>query len=214
MDEVLSGIRTFLDSEEKYEEIGIPYHMGILLYGPPGTGKSSTLSAIANEFGLDIAFISLGSLQSGDALENISMEIEPGTLVVLEDIDAITAASTRDHQSGQVDTSALLNVLDGPMSPHGCVFALTTNHIENLDPAVIRSGRIEYQIELGYMDNYQLKSMCKSVFKDDVEGLPEITEEMGITPSDIVDVIRDKVSNLDDAKHDVIKYVQRRAHGN
>lgn len=69
--------------------------------------------------------------------------------------------------------NGILNCLDGFNNPEGLIVIMTTNYPDKLDCALLRSGRIDMNIELTYLDKYQAKNMFKAFFNDDT-----IFEEM------------------------------------
>lgn len=202
MERLVGGIELFQKSEDLYSKIGIPYHTGILLSGPPGTGKTSTLVALANHFHMDVIFVNLSTIGNDDGLAQCVSEASPDTLIILEDVDTVYATKTREDGKdspkppNSVTLGGLLNVLDGQMSPHGCVFGLTTNHLDKIDPALYRDGRIEYREELGYMDDHQFKKFYKYVFDKDPVDFPEVRPEYKITPATIAGVLRRDISDF------------------
>lgn len=138
-------IEKFLSSENDYIKKGIPYSMGILLHGPPGTGKSSLIHAIASQYNKNIYYSKSGKL------DRVGEVVDEGGILVLEDIDASKIKHNREDGSPTDTTSFsdILNVLDGTLTPHGLITIATTNHITNLDPALVRHGRFDVQLKLG-----------------------------------------------------------------
>lgn len=134
---LLGAIDQFLASEQKHLERGEPWHLGILLTGDPGGGKSSIIHAIASYLHRDMYLVN-ESLGLGDFVPRRQ-------LLVIEDIDTTKMLKGEDKD---VPISELLNVLDGPLTPHGMITIATTNHVEKLDPALIRKGRFDIQVEL------------------------------------------------------------------
>jgi hypothetical protein len=96
-----------------------------------------------------------------------------------------------------LNLSYFLNLLDGTLSVDNLLFIMTTNHIENLDPALIRNGRIDVNIELKCCDRYQIASIYNKITKKALE--PEILEkipEYKYKPIDIIThVLKYYVSN-------------------
>ena len=214
MERLVDGIEMFQKSEDLYSKIGIPYHTGILLSGPPGTGKTSTLVALANHFHMDVVFINLSSIGNDDGLAQCVGEVSPDTLIILEDVDTVYATRTRGGvevdvkpSDSSVTLGGLLNVLDGQMSPHGCVFGLTTNHLDKIDPALYRDGRIEYREDLGYMDDHQFRKFYNYVFDKDPVGFPEVRPEYKITPATIAGVLRRDISNFPVASEKIRTFI-------
>lgn len=199
MEQITSHIRTFLNNEKAYANSGIPYHTGLLFHGVPGTGKSSTATAIASEFGLDVYYVSLPVLDGDEALQDCFSNIPPRSMIVLEDIDVVHATRSReDSDEGKkgVTMAGLLNVLDGQLAPHGVVVIMTTNRLEVLDEAIIRPGRIDLNVELGALDDFQLRKICQYYMGFEPEGLPHVTVEDNITSAAVVGIFRDYITDF------------------
>ncbi|KKN75692.1 hypothetical protein LCGC14_0377950 [marine sediment metagenome] len=173
--QLLDAIKKFKDSEQWYIEHGIPYQLGILLYGPPGTGKTSLIRAIAAHMNTGLAVLNSQQLAAVSDFENDK------DIIVVEDIDSNLATAKRrtendcevgDNSKGvnsdahvadavkaenELRTifgggiSGILNALDGISISHGRVIVMTTNHIKKLDSALLRPGRIDVKLELGYV---------------------------------------------------------------
>jgi hypothetical protein len=141
-------IAQFLRCKKDYARFGIPYRRSMLFAGPPGLGKTSLIHALASEHDLPIYMIAVGpqTTDSGLAAALRSVSDRRGALLVLEDVDALFTIE-RDQDSSKTKTalsfSGLLNALDGLSAPSGVVLMLTTNHIDRLDPALLRPGRID-----------------------------------------------------------------------
>jgi chaperone BCS1 len=159
---IVDDVKDFLASSSWYNDRGIPYRRGYLLHGPPGTGKSSFIQALAGELDYDIAVLNLSERGlTDDRLNHLLTVIPSRTLVLLEDVDA--AFSTRRLQSdadgyrgANVTFSGLLNALDGVASAEERVIFLTTNHVERLDEALVRPGRVDMFVRLGEATRYQV----------------------------------------------------------
>ncbi|KAJ6562735.1 P-loop containing nucleoside triphosphate hydrolase protein [Mycena vulgaris] len=183
---ILADAREFLASEKWYNMAGIPHRRGYLLYGEPGTGKSSTIHALAGELGLEIYFISLASPGIDDySLGKLISDTPSRCILLVEDIDC--AFPSRDggdeeedepildkdgnplrHNStpprSNVTLAGLLNVLDSVSSLEGRLTFATTNHIENLDSALIRAGRMDVKIQYKFADSTQIQQVFKRFF--------------------------------------------------
>jgi len=181
---LVEDIKDFLDPETRawYSQRGIPYRKGYLLYGPPGTGKSSLSLAIAGACDLDIYILNISSLDDS-SLGKLFTELPANCVVLVEDIDAVNATQSRQRgtvETGQYETgsngkpqgkvslSALLNVLDGVGSQEGRVLIMTTNHTDRLDAALIRPGRVDIKLELGYTNqDINARLFCALFMRDD-----------------------------------------------
>jgi len=172
-DEVLEDMKDFLntDTQKWYAERGIPYQRGYLLFGPPGTGKSSFSLSLGGEFELDIYTLPLLGI-SDSKLMKLFAELPPHCVVLLEDVDAAGTGRRTNADNDQenkpssaVTLSGLLNVLDGVSSQEGRVLIMTTNHIERLDPALIRPGHTDKKVHFSLADKKISAQLFHTVFK-------------------------------------------------
>ncbi len=152
MDELVREIERFRDNQAWYIDRGIPWRLGVLLFGPPGSGKSSTALAIASHFNMDIALLNLnGFTASDETLRKMMSRLPPNTLVLLEDVDCLGIARVKrgGNMEEKISFSGFLNAIDGVAASEGRILLMTTNHIEKLDPALIRPGRADVKMEIG-----------------------------------------------------------------
>jgi chaperone BCS1 len=187
------------DTRQWYANHGIPYRRGYLFSGPPGTGKTSLSSAIAGVFGLDIYVLSLldPNISESHFLRLFS-EVPTQCVVLLEDIDAagmtlkranedpVTADTTtyfdamkkRARPGAPVSTapptpislSALLNAIDGVSSQEGRILIMTTNAPQDLDPALIRPGRVDMHVRFELPSRVEFQELFRSMFSDAPSG--------------------------------------------
>ena len=175
--EIFESIDIWKKSEDFYRERGIPYKLGILLYGEPGTGKSSLVHAIASELNKDVIVLTAGAILNGKLNKYNMVCCDTPPIIVIEEIDTIV--NSRQNELGEkekVILSELLNFLDGPSSPDSCVVIATTNHIEKLDPAIIRSGRFDIKIHMGKISRDLAIQMCLDFGCNPEEILDDSTE--------------------------------------
>ena len=166
MEDLIADAKSFLVKREWYVERGIPYRRGYLLHGPPGTGKSSAVVAIASALGMDIAMLSLGDSNMDDSgISELFSTIPVNSIVLMEDIDcAFLERKDGDDKRSKVTFSGLLNAIDGVAAGEGRILFATTNHIERLDPALIRPGRIDRKMFIGYAMKEQAKRLFARFF--------------------------------------------------
>ena len=159
----------------------------------PGTGKSSLAFAVASNFGLKIYCLSLSdrTLQDKD-LPGLFSNFSPPALLLLEDIDSAglnresqvegrddnfkaqkrpedTGNSTDKQASGHVTKSSitlsgLLNAIDGVVAPTGHILIMTSNRPETLDPALVRPGRVDANVEFTLASKDQAESIFKRMY--------------------------------------------------
>lgn len=91
--------------------------------------------------------------------------------MLLEDIDAAFTKRTQSDNQGyqsMITFSGLLNSLDGVASAEERIIFLTTNHVEKLDPALIRPGRVDLKEYLGNASDYQIREMFLRFYDDEL----------------------------------------------
>ena len=184
-EKLLNHLDVFKEKESWYLEKGIPYQTGILLYGPPGTGKTSIIKAIADYLGYQMHILSSSRL---GYIESAMFSLPEKSLVVIEDIDGCDATKKRvetdvpnDESPKLVENtgepneikfdlslaniSDILNAIDGISQVHGRILIATTNHIEKLDKALIREGRFDLKLEIGYVDQHVLSEIFYNFYE-------------------------------------------------
>ncbi|XP_057786763.1 AAA-ATPase At3g50940-like [Salvia miltiorrhiza] len=164
-DVILKDVDRFLQRRDYYRKVGKAWKRGYLLYGPPGTGKSSFIAAMANYLNFDVYDLELTELRQNSDLRKLLLATANKSILVVEDIDCTIdlqdKLATRDQTSfpgfnnqeqNKVTLSGLLNFVDGLWSSCGDerIIIFTTNHIEKLDPALLRPGRMDVHINMSY----------------------------------------------------------------
>ena len=148
---ISENLKEFLASEYHYNRLALPWHRGYMFHGPPETGKTSLVKALAQEFNLDLWYLSLSDLKAESSLLGLLSEVGPRSILLLEDIDIMKITHDRDGaDQGTISMSSLLNTLDGVATPHGLISIMTTNNFEVLDPALTRAGRMDMIEKLDY----------------------------------------------------------------
>ncbi len=161
----LEDMRWFYGARDWYAVRGVPWRRGYLLYGPPGTGKSSLIRALASELGLDIAALDVGrATLTDEGLREAMMAAPKRCLLAVEDVDAVFTRREAGSATGGVSFSGLLNAIDGVGAQEGRALALTTNHLERLDPALIRPGRIDVRVEMGHVGAATARALYERFF--------------------------------------------------
>ncbi|KAF2761294.1 putative mitochondrial chaperone BCS1 [Pseudovirgaria hyperparasitica] len=173
---IVEDLESFIQARTWYLDRGIPYRRGYLLYGPPGTGKSSFIQALAGHFDFNIAMLNVSQRGlTDDKLNHLLTKVPSRTIVLLEDADAAfinrKVAGEDGYSGATVTFSGLLNALDGVASAEERIIFLTTNHIERLDEALVRPGRVDMTVRLGEATEGQIEQLWDRFYADfDGEG--------------------------------------------
>lgn len=179
-------IQQYLVSKEWYDQKIIPWRTGIVLEGPPGTGKSTLALALCGEFNCNL-FIANLSMVSDDKLVKMFRSLPPKSVILIEDIDSYAIAKTRKKQKAKKggsepisssgdekddseklfgSLSGLLNAIDGLTATEDRILLATTNHIEKLDPALVRPGRFELILKIDNLNDETARKMFKKFYPD------------------------------------------------
>ncbi|KAL2270873.1 hypothetical protein VTJ83DRAFT_244 [Remersonia thermophila] len=168
---LVKDVKDFLAAQQWYTDRGVPYRRGYLLYGPPGTGKTSFIQALAGELDYSVAMINLSEVgMTDDLLAQLLTQLPEKSILLLEDVDAALANRRQRDPDGYtgptVTASGLLNALDGLAAGEDRITFLTTNHIDRLDPALIRPGRVDMMVRIGEATRYQAGQMWDRYYGD------------------------------------------------
>lgn len=168
---VVDDVRDFMSRQQWYVDRGIPYRRGYLLFGPPGSGKSSFIQALAGELDFSVAMINLSEMgMTDDKLAYLLTKLPKKSLLLLEDADAAFVnrrqRETDGYNGATVTFSGLLNALDGLAAGEERIAFLTTNHVDRLDPALIRPGRVDMMLRIGEATRYQTAQMWDRFYGD------------------------------------------------
>ena len=175
LNEIKQDLISFFDAKQWYTDHGIPYQRGYLLLGPPGNGKTSTVIALASVFNRDIHIVSLSTV--GDAqLASLVAELPEHAVVLIEDVDCLFDQRERKSDaSEQLSFSGFINAIDGVSAPPGRVLFMTTNHVESLDPALLRPGRVDRRFEFKNAD----PDMAERLFEQFFPGVGHLAKHFG-----------------------------------
>ncbi len=193
LDLILLKIKKFTESEAWYIRHAIPYQLGILFYGTPGTGKTSLIKALAAYLNYPIYVLAADKINH---IADMMSDLPPKALLVIEDIDCSNSVISRNKDIGpnkkenvaktelmRPNLSTILNTLDGLYSLHGRILIATTNHIEKLDTALLRPGRIDLKIEFNYVNSEIFEQFINHFFPNNKIDYTKIKIKENITTS-------------------------------
>ena len=162
--EELEEIVDFLRNPAKYNGIGARIPKGVILTGPPGTGKTLLAKAVAGEAGVPFfsisgsdfveMFVGVGASRVRD-LFNDAKKNAP-CIVFIDEIDAVARRRGTGLGGGHDEREQTLNQMlvemDGFGVNEGIIVMAATNRVDILDPAILRPGRFDRKVQVGYPD--------------------------------------------------------------
>ncbi len=160
----MAEIVDFLKNPKKYAEIGARIPKGVLLLGPPGTGKTLLARAVAGEAGCPFfpisgsdfveMFVGVGASRVRDLFEQAKKNAP--AIIFIDEIDAVGrhrgAGLGGGHDEREQTLNQLLVEMDGFTGNESVIVIAATNRRDILDPALLRPGRFDRQIVVGYPD--------------------------------------------------------------
>ncbi|XP_077222888.1 AAA-ATPase At3g50940-like [Tasmannia lanceolata] len=233
-EEIKADLVNFVNGREFYSRVGRTWKRGYLLYGPPGTGKTSLIAAIANFLEFDIYDLELTVVTSNYELRKLLIATSRKSVIVVEDVDCTLDLSDRENNNSAassyhranyysapsristVSLSGVLNFVDGLWSSCGGerLMIFTTNHIEKLDPALLRPGRMDKHINLSYCEFKAFKILMKNYLyieehklEEEVEGFLPLVK---ITPADVAEIFMSCNDDADLGMKNLVKELEKR----
>ena len=193
-EEIVADLTSFTESKARLVRLELPWRRGYLLSGPPGTGKTSLSLAIAGTLSFNLYSLSLTDIESDGMLRQAVGSLRANSVLVIEDIDAYSVSHDRDHNAardGKLSLSGLLNSLDGFETPNGLVTVVTTNHADRLDPALVRSGRLDRMFHLGTMQKAGIERLFTWFYEEvPPSPLPDSVDEAELSPAFVTELFK------------------------
>ncbi|GAB3761866.1 cell division protease FtsH [Nocardioides ginsengisegetis] len=238
--EELGEIKEFLQEPAKFQAVGAKIPKGVLLYGPPGTGKTLLARAVAGEAGVPFysisgsdfveMFVGVGASRVRDLFEQ-AKENAPA-IVFIDEIDAVGrhrgAGMGGGHDEREQTLNQLLVEMDGFDVRGGVILIAATNRPDVLDPALLRPGRFDRQIQVDAPDLNGRHMILKvhsrgKPMAPDIDLLSIARRTPGFTGADLANVLNEAAlltargnqklitdASLDEAIDRVIAGPQRR----
>ncbi|MBM9461034.1 ATP-dependent zinc metalloprotease FtsH [Nocardioides sp. zg-536] len=206
--EELGEIKEFLAEPAKFQAVGAKIPKGVLLYGPPGTGKTLLARAVAGEAGVPFysisgsdfveMFVGVGASRVRDLFEQ-AKENAPA-IVFIDEIDAVGrhrgAGMGGGHDEREQTLNQLLVEMDGFDVRGGVILIAATNRPDVLDPALLRPGRFDRQIQVDAPDLsgrkriLEVHSRGKPLYSD-VDLLSVARRTPGFSGADLANVLNE-----------------------
>ena len=206
--EELGEIKEFLQEPAKFQAVGAKIPKGVLLYGPPGTGKTLLARAVAGEAGVPFysisgsdfveMFVGVGASRVRDLFEQ-AKENAPA-IVFIDEIDAVGrhrgAGMGGGHDEREQTLNQLLVEMDGFDIRGGVILIAATNRPDVLDPALLRPGRFDRQIQVDAPDLNGRHMILKvhsrgKPIAPDIDLLSVARRTPGFTGADLANVLNE-----------------------
>lgn len=190
----LNEIAALLKNKEKIVSFNIDAPKGILLYGPPGTGKTMLAKAFANEAELPFISTTGSELLDMELMKKVfkrAREYAP-SIIFIDEIDAI---GKRDGSRLDILINQFLTEINGFGDSSDIFIIAATNLKEKLDPAILRSGRIDIHIHIGMLDKeargYFIDKMLKNPTIGNINKSKLIKFSVGMSGADLQKAYRE-----------------------
>ena len=204
----LQEVVDFLRNPQKFNDIGARIPHGILLSGPPGTGKTLLARAVAGE--ADVQFLSIsgsdfmemyvgvGASRVRDLFDQ-AKKMAPA-IIFIDEIDAVGrkrgSGLGGGHDEREQTLNQLLVEMDGFSRTEGVIVLAATNRVDILDPALLRPGRFDRQIHVGYPDAKGREEILKVHAKgkrldDSVDFKTVALASSGLTGADLSNLLNE-----------------------
>ena len=203
--EELSEMVDFLKSPEKFSTLGARIPKGVLLVGPPGTGKTLLARAVAGE--ADVPFFSIsgsdfvemyvgvGASRVRDLFDQAKKEAP--SVIFIDEIDAVGrhrgAGMGGGHDEREQTLNQLLVEMDGFEKNQGVIVIAATNRPDILDPALLRPGRFDRQVRVGYPDTKGREAILR-VHSKNKPLAPDV--DLGVIANSTVGFVGADLENL------------------
>lgn len=206
--EELREVVEYLKDPGKFMKLGAKIPRGVLLVGPPGTGKTLLAKAVAGEAGVPFfsisgsdfveMYVGVGASRVRDLFDTARKA--PAAIIFIDEIDAVGrhrgAGLGGGHDEREQTLNQLLVEMDGFGSHSGVIVMAATNRPDILDPALLRPGRFDRRITVGYPDIHGREEILKvhsrnKPFEKDVDLARIAQLTVGFTGADLANLLNE-----------------------
>lgn len=185
---LLKDVEDFLANKQWYHDRGLPHKKTFILHGKPGGGKTSLVKSVAAHFNMNLARINLNDM-TDHSLEQALATVPKRTVVLVEDFDSVDAVKMRNSLKSELrrkakekgeeeenkdsvklmdfdrlTLSGILNALDGVVELDGTIIFMTTNVLNEIDPALTRKGRVDKIYEVTALTHREVVEYIELMF--------------------------------------------------
>lgn len=162
---ITERIDFFLNNKDFYKKKNLPYKLSMMLHGKSGTGKTSIIKALCTYTNRPLYILEMSRVAPTKLSQLVASCT--GGILVIEDVDRSGIVNTKQEPIEEDDSSnqssvgrdhigIIMNAFDGLIEPNDVIIIFTTNHIDKIDEAMLRPGRIDCTFEIGTLS-------CKTV---------------------------------------------------
>jgi len=206
--EELVEVVEYLKNPQKFVKLGAKIPRGVLLVGPPGTGKTLLAKAVAGEAGVPFLslsgsdfielYVGVGASRVRDLFDTARKA--PASIIFIDEIDAIGrhrgSGLGGGHDEREQTLNQILVEMDGFNTRDGVIVIAATNRPDILDPALLRPGRFDRQITVGYPDIKGREEILavhakNKPFENDVDFKRIAQTTVGFTGADLANLLNE-----------------------
>lgn len=206
--EELREVVDYLRDPGKFMKLGAKIPHGVLLVGPPGTGKTLLAKAVAGEAGVPFfsisgsdfveMYVGVGASRVRDLFDTARKA--PAAIIFIDEIDAVGRRRGTGLGGGHDEKEQTLNQLlvemDGFGGHSGVIVMAATNRPDILDPALLRPGRFDRQVTVGYPDIRGREEILKvharnKPFENEVDLAKVAQLTVGFTGADLANLLNE-----------------------
>ena len=198
---VINWVQEFIDNKKWYNKMSIQYKLGLLFEGISGSGKSSLVFLLASKFELPVIYLPIEYIESSSLIIR-----EDRFICLIEDIDRTPKIANNEEKSIKEKEdnkfSNILQLLDGINTPDGCIFILTSNKTRELDPALIRPGRIDHIIQFEAARKEEARKLFLMFFPNEDDACEDFIKNIEFIDTLSMAALK---SHLTEHKNDIVK---------
>ena len=206
--EELEEVVEYLKNPAKFTRLGAKIPHGVLLIGPPGTGKTLLAKAVAGEAGVPFysmsgsdfveMYVGVGASRVRDLFDNARKS--PAAIIFIDEIDAVGrqrgAGLGGGHDEREQTLNQLLVEMDGFDGHSGIIVMAATNRPDILDSALLRPGRFDRQVTIGYPDMVGREAILRvhargKQFEQSVDMRKVAQTTVGFTGADLANLLNE-----------------------